>query len=214
LTAITTFDVQDWLLELHEAGDYAAKTLNNALGVLVAALHSAAKDRLIPLNPAARVERLPLGHVERDWLRLNEIGLYMEACAPVYRPLAELLIGSGMRISEALGVRWDDVDFERQVIRVYRSARRDGDGPTASISYSPPAAGSTRTRRWLLPATGAAPAFRRHDSVRRSPALAPTQPSKRRSSASEFCFSTRLLKKSRPPEIRTSEMTWRSSRSP
>jgi integrase len=122
--------VQDWLLELHEAGDYAPKTLNNALGVLVAALNSAAKDRLIPLNPAARVERLPLGHVERDWLRLNEIGLYMDACAPVYRPLAELLIGSGMRISEALGVRWDDVDFERQVIRVYRSARRDGDGPT------------------------------------------------------------------------------------
>jgi hypothetical protein len=39
LTAITTFEVRDWLLELHEAGEYAPKTLNNALAVLVAALN-------------------------------------------------------------------------------------------------------------------------------------------------------------------------------
>jgi hypothetical protein len=59
LTAITTFEVRDWLLELHEAGDYAPKTLNNALGVMVAALNGAVADRLLPLNPAAGVERLP-----------------------------------------------------------------------------------------------------------------------------------------------------------
>ena len=82
LTAITTFDVRDWLLELHEAGEYAPKTLNNALGVLVAALNGAVVDQLLPLNPAAGVERLPLGHVERDWLRLHEIGPYLDACLP------------------------------------------------------------------------------------------------------------------------------------
>lgn len=41
----------------------------------------------------------------RSTTRLNEIGSYLDACAPVYRPLADLLIWSGMRISEALGVR-------------------------------------------------------------------------------------------------------------
>jgi integrase len=130
LTAITTFDVRDWLLELHEAGDYAPKTLNNALAVLVAALNGAVADRLLPSNPAGGVERLPLVHIERDWLRLHEIGPYLEASAPVYRPLAKLLIGSGMRISEALALRWDDVDFRRRVIRVYRSAKSDGEGST------------------------------------------------------------------------------------
>jgi integrase len=130
LTAITTFDVRDWLLELHEAGDYAPKTLNNALGVLVAALNGAVADQLLPLNPAAGVERLPLGQVERDWLRLHEIGPYLDACLPVYRPFAELLVGSGMRVSEALALRWDDIDFRRRVLRVYRSATADGEGPT------------------------------------------------------------------------------------
>ena len=130
LTAITTFDVRDWLLELHEAGEYAPKTLNNALGVLVAALNGAVVDQLLPLNPAAGVERLPLGHVERDWLRLHEIGPYLDACLPVYRPLAELLVGSGMRVSEALALHWDDIDFPRRVLRVYRSATPAGEGPT------------------------------------------------------------------------------------
>jgi integrase len=130
LTAITTFEVRDWLLELHEAGEWAPKTLNNALGVLVAVLNGAAANRLIPLNPAAGVERLPLSHIERDWLRLHEIGPYLDACAPVYRPLAELLVGSGARISEALALRWDDVDFGRRVLRVYRSDKRDGEGST------------------------------------------------------------------------------------
>jgi integrase len=130
LTAITTFEVRDWMLELHEAGEYAPKTLNNALGVLVAALNGAVADHLLPLNPAGGVERLPLGHVERDWLRLHEIAPYLDACAPIYRPLAELLVGSGVRISEALALHWDDIDFPRRVIRVYRSAKREGEGAT------------------------------------------------------------------------------------
>jgi Phage integrase, N-terminal SAM-like domain len=95
LTAITMFEVTDWLLEFHEAGEYGPKTLHNALGVLVAALNGAVADQLLPLNPAAGVERLPLGHRERDWLRLHEITPYLDACLPAYRPLAELLIGSG-----------------------------------------------------------------------------------------------------------------------
>jgi hypothetical protein len=59
------------------------KTLNNALAVLAAALNGAVADHLLPLNPAAGVERLPLG----DWLRLHEIAPYLDACAPVYKPL-------------------------------------------------------------------------------------------------------------------------------
>ena len=98
--------------------------------MLVAALNGAVADQLVPLNPATGVGRLPLGHLERDWLRLHEISPYLHACQPVYRPLAELLIGSGMRISEALALRWDDVDFRGGVVRVYRSAKREGEGST------------------------------------------------------------------------------------
>jgi integrase len=45
-------------------------------------------------------------------LRLNEIPRYLDGRSDVYRPLAELLIGSGLRISEALALRISDLELE------------------------------------------------------------------------------------------------------
>ena len=102
------------LAEEVEAGELAAKTVNNALGTLVVCLNSAVDDGLLAVNPALRVQRLPPAHIERDYLRLDEIPRYLDACSDVYRPLAELLIGSGLRISEALALRVGDLELEAE----------------------------------------------------------------------------------------------------
>src|ERR1039458_3383995 len=91
-----------------EAGELAAKTVNNALGTLVVCINSAVEDGVLAVNPALRVQRLPPAHIEREYLRLEEIPRYLDACSDVYRPLAELLVGSGLRISEALALRLID----------------------------------------------------------------------------------------------------------
>jgi integrase len=116
LDEIATADVREWLAEASAAGVYKPKTLNNALGVLVVCLNQATNDRLLQTNPAARVKRLPLGHVERDYLRISEIDLYLSCCSTAYRPLAELLISCGLRISEALGLIWEDIDLAKGTI--------------------------------------------------------------------------------------------------
>lgn len=77
------------------------------------------------MNPAGYVQALPLGHVERDYLRLHEIGCYLDACSGEYRPLAETLIGTGMRISEALALTPVDIDLARQRAIVARSFKDD-----------------------------------------------------------------------------------------
>jgi integrase len=92
-----------------EAGVPAAKTVDNALGTLVVCLNSAVEDGVLAVNPALRVQRLPPAHIEREYLRLDEIPRYLDACSDVYRPLAELLVGSGLRISEALALRIGDL---------------------------------------------------------------------------------------------------------
>jgi len=125
------------LAEAVDAGELAPKTVNNALGTLVVCLNAAVEDGLVASNPALRVERLPTAHIERDYLRLHEIARYLDACTDVYRPVAELLIGSGLRISEALGLQISDLQLEDTggVIVVYRSRKKSAVGSTKSDRF-------------------------------------------------------------------------------
>ncbi len=125
------------LAERVEAGKLSAKTVNNTLGTLVVCLNAAAEDGLIAANPALRVERLPPAHIEREYLRLHEIPVYLDACDPVYRPLAEVLIATGMRISEALALHVGDVELEGTggFVTVYRSRKREKIGSTKSDRF-------------------------------------------------------------------------------
>ena len=120
--------VRSWMAdqaERVEAGDVAAKTVNNALGTLVVCLNAAVRDRVIASNPALGVQRLPPAHIEREYLRLHEIPVYLDSCSDVYRPLAEVLVGAGLRISEALALRVRDMELQQAsgTIVVYRSQK-------------------------------------------------------------------------------------------
>lgn len=115
-----------------------AKTINNSVAVLRVALAHAQEDGLIARNAAASSpgarERitLPLDHREMDYLRLDEIPSYLAASSEPYRPLAEVLIACGLRISEAIDLDWPLVDFYAQVLRVLGSrklGRQGGRGP-------------------------------------------------------------------------------------
>jgi hypothetical protein len=68
-----------------EAGRWSSKTINNARTQLSVTLNHAVRRGLIPRNPCADVRALPVERVELDYLRLDEIGRYVDACAPVLR---------------------------------------------------------------------------------------------------------------------------------
>jgi len=110
-----------------------AKTINNSLIPLRVALGHAVEDGLIARNPAASApgarERIKVAaeQPEIDFLRLSEIPRYLDACASEYRPLAEILIACGLRISEAIQLTWADVDFAGSVLLVTGS-RKSGRG--------------------------------------------------------------------------------------
>jgi integrase len=123
------------MVELVEAGELAPKTVNNTLSCLSTSLKDAVALHKIPSNPCEHIAHLPGSHIERDWLRRSEIPLYLAACSDLYRPVAELLIATGMRISEALALRWDDIDFDRRVIRVYRQRIAGADDHTKSRRF-------------------------------------------------------------------------------
>ncbi len=131
--------VRTWMVDQAdsvEAGEVAAKTINNTLGTLVVCLNAAVKDRVIASNPALGIERLPAAHIEHDYLRLHEIPLYLDACLEVYRPLAEVLVRAGLRISEAIDLQIADLELEETggFMVVYRSHKKTRTRTTASGS--------------------------------------------------------------------------------
>ncbi|MHB1468689.1 MAG: tyrosine-type recombinase/integrase [Solirubrobacteraceae bacterium] len=143
--------VRAWMEEQAEAvdaGEYSPKTINNTLGTLVVCLNAAVKQRVVASNPALEVERLAPVHIEREYLRLREIPLYIDSCSEVYRPLAEVLIGAGLRISEALALKVRDLELEDEggVIVVYRSRKGDADGATKSRRFRPVEIGPSLAR--------------------------------------------------------------------
>ena len=105
--------------------------------MLVVCLNSAVDDGVLAVNPAMRVQRLPPAHIEREYLRLEEIPRYLQACSDAYRPLAELFVGSGLRISEALALRIGDLELEETggAIVVYRSRKGAAVGSTKSDRF-------------------------------------------------------------------------------
>jgi integrase len=82
-------------------------------------------------SPGARERiKLPAAHREMDYLRVDAIPLYLDACDEVGRPLAETLIATGLRIGEALALTCDDVDFAMRTLRIVRSRKAEGRGST------------------------------------------------------------------------------------
>jgi integrase len=93
-------------------------------------LGDAARQDLLPRNPCRFVRPLPTEHRELPYLRLNEIDRYLRACPAHYRPLAELLIGTGARTSEALALTWPDIDLDHATVQIQRQRARHGDSTT------------------------------------------------------------------------------------
>ena len=136
------------MAELVADGELSAKTVNNARTSLSMTLGEAVRRRNIVQNPCPWVPELPVERTEIDYLRMDEIDRYLDACADFYRPLAEFLIGTGARISEALGVRWPDVDLEAGVVRITRQRRASRRRDRADEGQAVPVcAGRSATRR-------------------------------------------------------------------
>jgi integrase len=113
----------------------SANTVRLALVPVKLALATAHQEGLIRSNPA---HGLRLAHAmarsqagadddpARKALTDDELRRLIAALAPEWRLFVRLLAETGLRISEAVGLRWKDIDFETGRIRVSRRIR-EGD---------------------------------------------------------------------------------------
>jgi integrase len=130
---ITVSDVALMLDQLRASGR-AEKTLAGALGTLGTVMRFAVRNSWIQENPVEKLETherpRPVRQPQRA-LGQEKIVRLLDACLPQYRPLLATGVFTGMRLSELLGLTWDDVDLVGGCIDVRAQLSRAGAGKPA-----------------------------------------------------------------------------------
>lgn len=129
LDEIGVDDVLALIGELREGG-YSAWSIRSILTPLSRLFSHAVRRDVIPVSPISKLDRTERPNVwkrEQRILNSEEIGRLLDAAPPRYRTLVATAILTGLRQSELLALRWRDVDFDAEIIRVRSALDRHGD---------------------------------------------------------------------------------------
>ena len=143
-------DILQFYLYLLNEADIALGTLDSIHCLLHPTFQLAVRDEIIRKNPSDGVikeisKRAGKSRGVRHALTIEQQRAFMDYIAnhPVYYhwwPLFTVLLGTGCRIGEAIGLRWDDLDFENRVININHSLvyYPVGDSRTSVLRVSKP----------------------------------------------------------------------------
>jgi integrase len=103
----------------------AAKTVKDVKGVLCSALSCAWRAGLIRDNPAKKVLTPKVEQREALFLRAEEAANLIEFSRSHYiGPLIEIALMTGLRLGEATGLTWADIDFSTGTIKIRQQLQR------------------------------------------------------------------------------------------
>lgn len=120
VATITPDDLVAWNRAQRENG-YADWTIRRHWGTLRSVLGLAARRGYAASNPADLLtsrERPKNGKSQVRYLESDEISALLDASKPRYRIGLTVMLFCGLRISELLGLRWQDVSFSEGIVRV------------------------------------------------------------------------------------------------
>lgn len=124
-------------------GGLSERTLLHHFRVLNKALKDAVKLRLIRYNPGDAIEAPTPKKKEIKALTKKQLSNLLEASEGWIHNFIFVAAYTGMRRGELLGLRWSDVEFENQMIRVSQTlVTKDGEG---SVFKSPKTKSSQRS---------------------------------------------------------------------
>lgn len=117
-------DVKEYAAHVAASG-VAASTVRNAVAPLRALFATAVEEGVLRSNPATGV-RLPRAAATEDAepaakaLTEQELQALLAAAPPPWQLLFHFLADTGLRIGEALALRWQEIDFGRRRVLVRR----------------------------------------------------------------------------------------------
>ena len=119
----------DKLFTLHQKnGGLSEKTINHHRRLICEILTQAVRDRIIPFNVADRDHMKPIKVEAKEAVFLDDeqalrVLESLESEQLKWKTAMYLLIFSGMRRGELMGLEWGDIDFDNHVIHIRRTSQ-------------------------------------------------------------------------------------------
>lgn len=131
VTEVTVADIEQWQTELLKK-HLSKYTVANVKKILVAIFDMGEKRNLIPFNPAKRARTIKFSKEydadsadKRKALTEEEVAELMKFTFREYKdytyPLIMTMLETGIRIGEACGLTWADVDFKKREMHINRT---------------------------------------------------------------------------------------------
>jgi len=129
IAEVTVTDVRRLVDRLGQVG-LAPSTVTSVINIVSGLLRFAVKEGLTERNPVRDLDRDDRPGVARltepRYLTAEEVGVVLDRMTDSFRPVAAACAYAGLRISEALGLRWRDVDFAASTLTVNGQLGNDG----------------------------------------------------------------------------------------
>ncbi len=144
LDKVSAMQLQGLVARLTERG-LAPRTIRYALALLKSALRTAVRWRMLAWNP---VDDVDLPSPRRTELLVPQADarkvLLAALAADTWWPLWALMVTTGLRPGEALGLQWPDIDLDGRLLTVQRALSR------AAVKRDPAAPEAPEAERWTL----------------------------------------------------------------
>jgi integrase len=141
--------------------DLSPRTVQLSLVILRKALGQAVKDGLLGRNVAKLVDSPRVERFEGATLSPEQARVFLDAAAGErLEALYTAALAVGLRMGEALGLRWADLDLDRRVLSVNRILERIGRGNGSTLQFVEPK--TSRSRRTVNLPDAAVNSLRAH----------------------------------------------------
>jgi integrase len=128
LVAIKPFEVQSVYQQMTEKG-LSAATVQHVHWVLNAAFRQAVQWEMMVSAPTAKLKLPRIIRREMQVLSIDQAKAFLKEALPtLYGTLFAVAITTGMRPSEYIGLKWQDLDWERGTVSVKRTLRKGSRG--------------------------------------------------------------------------------------
>ena len=124
LQQITAIDIQRFIIYLRTERGFAPQTVHNHYRTLNMIFAYAQKQEIILKNPMDKVDPPKLVKKPVDAFSPEAAATFFSAlndCPLDFRCMLHLMITTGMRRGECIGLKWRDIDFNNAVIRIERN---------------------------------------------------------------------------------------------